>query len=233
MIRTSAGALPGVRTRLRIHYEHRAASMGKILLLEFNEICPLLLEKWMGEGKLPNFADFHKSAQVFTTIADVSDPDFLEPWIQWYSIHTGLPCEEHKIFHLTDGPKAEHPDIWRRLHALGKSVMNCGSMNARALAGDGVFYLPDPWCSKEPAFPSEIEVFKNVMAKLVQESTRGLAVAASDLLPFLTFLMRHGLAADTIRAILTQLGSERLRQTDVKWRRVALADRLQFDIFRH
>jgi hypothetical protein len=32
---------------------------------------------------------------------------------------------------------------------------------------------------------------------------------------------------------LTQLSSERLSQADVKWRRVALADRLQFDLFRH
>ena len=47
--------------------------------------------------------------------------------------------------------------------------MNCGSMNARALAGDGVFYLPDPWCNNEPAWPTEIEVFKAVMAKLVLE----------------------------------------------------------------
>jgi hypothetical protein len=39
-------------------------------------------------------------------------------------------------------------------------------MNARALACDGVFYLPDPWCNNEPAWPTEIEVFKAVMAKL-------------------------------------------------------------------
>jgi hypothetical protein len=207
--------------------------MRKVLLLEFNEICPPLLDRWMAAGKLVNFARFYNSAQVFTTIADVSDPDCLEPWIQWYSIHTGLPYDEHKICHLTDGPKADHPDIWRRLHGLGRSVMNCGSMNARALAGSGVFYLPDPWCRNEPAFPNEIDVFKNVMAKLVQESTRTLALTASELLQFLAFLMRHGLAADTIRAILTQLSNERISQADVKWRRVALADRLQFDIFRH
>lgn len=220
-------------TNIRIHDERWVGSMSKILLLEFNEICPPLLDKWMGEGKLPNFAQLYNSAQVFTTIADVFDPDCLEPWIQWYSIHTGLPYDEHKIFHLTDGPKADHPDIWRRLQALGKSVMNCGSMNARALAGEGVFYLPDPWCSNEPAFPSEIEVFKNVMAKSVQESTRGLVLTVRELLPFLTFSIGHGLAADTIRAILTQLSSERISQADVKWRRVALADRLQFDLFRY
>jgi hypothetical protein len=111
--------------------------------------------------------------------------------------------------------------------------MNCGSMNARALAGKGVFCMPDPWCSNEPAFPNEVEVFKNVMAKLVQESTRNTALSVSELLPFLTFLVRHGLSVHTVRAILSQLGGERISQADVKWRRVALADRLQFDIFRH
>jgi hypothetical protein len=207
--------------------------MSKVLLLEFNEICPSLLKRWMDQGKLPNFSAFYQSSQVFTSIADVSDPDYLEPWIQWYSIHTGLAYDEHKVFYLTDGPKADHPDIWRILDGLGKSVMNCGSMNARALAGSNVFYLPDPWCSNEPAWPSEIEVFKTVMAKLVQESTRGVALTVNELLPFVTFLIGHGLTPDTIRAILAQLGSERLSQTDVKWRRVALADRLQFDLFRH
>jgi hypothetical protein len=207
--------------------------MSKVLLLEFNEICPSLLNRWMDQGKLPNFSALYQSSQVFTSIADVSDPDYLEPWIQWYSIHTGLPYDEHKVFYLTDGPKADHPDIWRRLDGLGKSVMNCSSMNARALAGNNVFYLPDPWCSNEPAWPSEIEVFKTVMAKSVQESTRGVSVTVRELLPFVTFLMRHGLAADTVRAILAQLGNERLSQADVKWRRVALADRLQFDLFRH
>jgi hypothetical protein len=186
-----------------------------------------------GSGKAAQFSAFYQSSQVFTSIADVSDPDYLEPWIQWYSIHTGLAYDEHKVFYLTDGPKADHPDIWRILDGLGKSVMNCGSMNARALAGSNVFYLPDPWCSNEPAWPSEIEVFKTVMAKLIQESTRGVALIVNELLPFVTFLIGHGLTPDTIRAILAQLGSERLSQTDVKWRRVALADRLQFDLFRH
>jgi hypothetical protein len=207
--------------------------MAKVLLLEFNEICPPLLRRWMDQGKLPNFTALYNSSQIFTSIADVSEPEYLEPWIQWYSIHTGLPYDEHKVFYLTDGPKADHSDIWRRLAGLGKSVMNCGSMNARALAGTGVFYLPDPWCNNEPAWPTEIEVFKTVVAKLVQESTRGVALGVQEWLPFATFLLRHGLAADTVRAILAQLGSERLSHADVKWRRVALADRLQFDLFRH
>jgi hypothetical protein len=111
--------------------------------------------------------------------------------------------------------------------------MNCASMNARSLAGDHVFHLPDPWCTNEPAFPDEIEPFKSVMAKLVQENTKGIDLTPSELFPFLIFLLRHGLAPDTVWAILTQLNSEQFSRSDVKWRRVALADRLQFDVFRH
>ena len=87
-----------------------------------------------------------------------------------------------------------------RSAGLGKSVMNCGSMNARALAGAGVFYLPDPWCNNEPAWPTEIEVFKTVMAKLVQESTRGVALGVNEWLPFVTFLLRHAYARKVERS---------------------------------
>src|SRR5437868_10122790 len=101
--------------------------MSKILVLEFNEICPPLLKRWMEQGKLPNFSALYNSSQVFTSIADVSDPDYFELWFQWYSIHTGLAYVDHKVFYLTDGPKADNPAIWRRLGGSGKSVMICGS----------------------------------------------------------------------------------------------------------
>lgn len=56
-------------------------SLPKILMLEFNEICPSLIERWMGEGLLPGFTEFYRASQVFTTFADEVDPVNLEPWI--------------------------------------------------------------------------------------------------------------------------------------------------------
>jgi hypothetical protein len=58
-------------------------------------------------------------------------------------------------------------------------------------------------------------------------------LTTSELSLVLIFLLRHGLAASTVWAILAQLNDERFSRCDVKWRRVALADRLQFDVFRH
>src|SRR5271155_66520 len=163
--------------------------MYKVLLLEFNEICPPLLDRGMGEGKLPNFAAFHRASQVFTTVADELDPENLEPWIQWYSIHTGLPYSQHKVFHLTDGPRRGHVDVWQELQKLDKSVMNCSSMNARAISGARAFYLPDPWCAAEPAYPRALEKFKAVVYRNVQEYSRGaVAAPALELAAFLLFL---------------------------------------------
>jgi hypothetical protein len=53
--------------------------MAKVLLLEFNEICPPLLRRRMDQGKLPNFTALYNSSQIFTSIADVSEPEYLEP----------------------------------------------------------------------------------------------------------------------------------------------------------
>lgn len=208
--------------------------MRKVLLLEFNEICPPLLDRWMAEGKLPNFAALHARSQVFTTEADEHDPANLEPWIQWYSIHTGLPFREHKVFRLTDGPRSPHEDLWLRLQAAGKSVMNCSSMNARGISGERAFFLPDPWCTTEAAFPPELAIFKEVVSRSVQEYSRGDSVLSwRQLTNFVTFLTAHGLSPATVSAILTQFASERVAAGDVKWKRVTLLDRLQFDLFKH
>jgi hypothetical protein len=208
--------------------------LPKILMLEFNEICPPLIERWTNEGLLPGFTEFHQASQVFTTVADEAGPPNLEPWIQWYSIHTGLPFRDHRVFHLTDGPKADHGDLWRELRSVGKTVMNCGSMNARSMAGGGTFYLPDPWCTSEPAFPPELEVYSKTVSCAVREYSRQSPISsASQLAAFLGFLLTHGLSRDTVALICKQLISERVSKDDRHWQRVALLDRLQFDVFRH
>ena len=56
----------------------------RIVLLEFNELCPPLLARWMEEGRLPNFRRFYSQSDVFTAVADAQEQDNLEPWIQWY-----------------------------------------------------------------------------------------------------------------------------------------------------
>jgi hypothetical protein len=214
---------------VRVHEQ-----MGtKVLLLEFNEICPPLLQRWLREEKLPNFKRLFDSSDVFVTVADEGPPK-LEPWIQWYSIHTGLPYAEHGIFHLTDGPRASHIDLWRLVQQCGGSVMNCGSMNARGFAGPRAFFLPDPWCAAESSWPPETRIFAKIVSTAVQEySNARMPLSSSDYLQFARFLITHGLSFSTVSASLSQLVSERFASRDIAWKRVKLLDQLQYDVFAH
>jgi hypothetical protein len=205
---------------------------NKIVFLEFNELCPALLERWMSEGLLPNFKRFFDDSDIYTTESDEDSPH-LEPWIQWYSMHTGLPFKDHKVFHLTDGPKANHPDIWQILLQSGKTVWNCSSMNAKGFEAEGSCFLPDPWCTGEKAFPAELQIFHNVVARQVQQySNSEHTLSRSDYIDFLSFLLSHGFRMKTAAAIVRQLVRDRF-DVEERWRRAVLLDKLQFDVFRH
>lgn len=188
----------------------------------------------MGEGRLPNFKRLHDRSEVFVTVADETEPHNLEPWIQWYSLHTGLPYQQHKVFHLTDGPRAAHPDIWSILMDEGKRVWNCGSMNARGFSRPGSAFMPDPWCTGEAPYPPELAEFHGFVARAVQEySNADRPLSRSDYARFLKFLVAHGLQPGTIISILSQLAGEIRSGGKTSWRRATILDRLQFDVFRH
>jgi len=206
--------------------------MNKVILVEFNELCPTLLNQWMGSGLLPNFKRLHDQSEVFVTEADTKEPVNLEPWIQWYSIHTGLPFTEHKVFHLTDGPRAGHPDIWSILAEKGKRVWNCSSMNVRRHAEPGSAFLPDPWCTSEAPYPPELGDFHRFVSGQVREySNSSKASNISQTVAFLRFMLGHGLRVNTVLAIAKQLWSEVASGKKTSWQRVALQDKLQFDVF--
>jgi hypothetical protein len=207
---------------------------GKLILLEFNELCPPLLDRWMSEGQLPNFRRFYEQSQVFVARADMPAGEDLQPWIQWYSLHTGIGFRTHGVRNLTDGPLAGHLDIWSILADSGLPVMNWGSMNARSLRIPGSTYLPDPWCQTEEPYPAELAVYQRVVTTLVQENSvgGGRKLAASDLAKFLAFLATRGLSAATVARILGQIIDDVVKREN-RWKRAVLLDRLQFDLFNH
>lgn len=202
----------------------------KIIFLEFNELCPDLLGCWMDKGKLPNFKHFYDSSQVLTCTADETAPEYLEPWIQWYSLHTGLSYDQHKVFHLTDGTRTGSTDIWRALLDAGYSVGNCAGMNAAGFCKPGSFYLPDYWSSELP-YPDELVAYQRVVSTEVAENTNaGRRLSWTAYLEFLRFLTAHGLRARSVLVILQRLFSDFVLG-DISWKRPVLLDRLQADVF--
>lgn len=209
------------------------AKSAPVIALELNELCPPLLDRWMADGSLPHFKRLHDASEVFTTDADAAEPGTLEPWVQWYSIHTGLPYAEHGVFHLTDGARASHPDVWRMVIAAGGRAMSFGSMNARPFAAPGSVFVGDPWTEKGDASPAELNTYNRFVAHHVREySNADQAMGAGAYAAFLRFVLTHGLSTATAWRIVRQLAAERAAG-HLSYRRAAILDTLQFDVFRH
>jgi hypothetical protein len=202
---------------------------SRLILIEFNELCPNLLQRFMQRGLLPNFQRFHDSSVVCTTDAGEREPN-LEPWIQWPTVHSGLPFAEHRIFHLGDGRRLEHRCLAEILSDADIPVGVCGSMNLNYRQLNG-YVLPDPWDKEGIAHPEFLRPFYQTIAHQVQESSRTDAGSKKELFRFGLFLLRNGLTAGTAWAVVKQLWSER-RDGGLRWRRASLLDRLQYDVFR-
>jgi hypothetical protein len=202
----------------------------RLILIEFNELCPHLLQRFMAQGMIPNFQRFYETASVFTTDA-AEDPERLEPWIQWPTVHSGMPFKDHGVFHLGDGHCLEHKCMAELLSDAGINVGICGSMNQNYCNLRG-YVIPDPWDKQAEAHPSWLEPFYRTVARQVQESSNDASLSRKQMASFGWFLLRHGLTVGTAAAILGQLVAER-RDPGVRWRRACLLDRLQYDIFKH
>jgi len=125
--------------------------MKPLILIEFNELSPRLLERFMAAGKLPNFRKFYAESTVYVTDAQ-EEVAHLEPWIQWPTVHSGLTYQEHGVFHLGDGRNETRKYIAEILSDAGVRVGVFGSMNMNYRALNG-YVIADPWDKEAFCFP--------------------------------------------------------------------------------
>jgi hypothetical protein len=200
----------------------------KTILLEFNELCPGLLSKFREQGLLPNFQRLYESSTIYTTDAQEAAPQ-LEPWIQWMTVHSGMHYAMHGAFHLGDGRQVRQKCLATLLSEAGVRVGVFGSMNTNYERLNG-YYVPDPWESQARPNPAWLAPFFTTVSKQVQAASGNDGLGKQDLIKFGLYMLRRGLRARTVKAILKQLADER-RDNGVKWRRASLLEKIQYDLF--
>ncbi len=206
------------------------ATEPRVILLEFNELSPGLMSQFMSEGVLPNFSRMRDESDVYTTDAQEKQEN-LEPWIQWVTVHTGLRFDEHGVFRLSDGQKVKEPRIWDVVAKSGGRSLVVSSMNAGQINDSHTMLVPDAWNTEVTPTPAEFEPFFTFVRKNVHEhSNTEKGVTPAEAASFLAFMVSHGMSPATVRMILGQLMTERFRGT--QWKRVAILDAFQRDIFR-
>lgn len=206
--------------------------MSSVLMLEFNELSPRLMDRFISQGHLPNFERLRSESTV--AITDPEEPqEGLEPWIQWVTVHTGVSRAEHGLEKLGEAGKLHHPTIGQAVSDAGEAVWLCGSMNLPRSAAGGGTYLPDPWNPDSQPDPVSLRAFSDFVRANVQEHSNAAASQSpADLVAFGLHQLRHGLRPSTITCAMRQLVGERKGRTG-RWARASVLDRLQWDVFRH
>ena len=132
-----------------------------MLVVELNEFDPVFLEKNAKKLKLKNILYFLNLNYSETFTLESKEHHGLDPWVQWVSIHSGLPFSKHKIARLGQTKTQKNKQIWNKLGDYYKlkwgvwGVMNapCGSKKGRC------FFVPDPWAFDEKAYPDKLNEF--------------------------------------------------------------------------
>lgn len=201
-----------------------------VVLLEFNELTPSLLDRFMQLGHLPNFKRFYDEADVYTTDAE-EEGEGLNPWIQWVTAHSGLSYDEHGVYHLNEGHKLNKQCIWDIVSENDLRVWVCGSMNVRHDVPLNGYVMPDPWAMNVEPYPKSLEPYYKFVQTQVQEHTNErVPLTKGDYLRFIKFMVQHGLSPSTTSAVVRQLAKERMGGH--KWKRAMIMDKLQWDVFR-
>lgn len=211
----------------------KSSRKKSVILLEFNELCPELVQRFMTEGHLPGFSRLHQQSQVYITRADERAPE-LEPWIQWVTVHTGMSYREHGVFTLDEGQKVAGNQLWDYVSGSGGSVWVCGSMNIASREDLNGFALPDPWANDVKPHPAgELDDYYDFVQHSVREHTNTRAPSGlGTALKFLLYMFSHGLSLTTCGKVICQVLREKLTGK-YKWQRASVLDWIQWDVFCH
>ena len=204
--------------------------MKKMIVMEFNELCPEFLDSFIEQGLLPNFKRLRDQSFNMQTRTDAEGQD-LNPWVQWVDVHSGQDWQEHNVKELNEHLGDDLSMIWNDLSKkYGFNNLICGSMNTTIDQNFKGVFLPDPWNVNVAAFPDDgLQKIHDFLSKsVIGHSKKDDASNISSLIS----LMSHGLSLSTILKIAGQLLGEKIGLSP-KWKRAFLLDHIQYDIFKY
>jgi hypothetical protein len=195
-----------------------------LLLLELNEVNFEFVEHYARRGELPAFQRLIES-QGYARTRSETVYELIEPWIQWFTVHTGMPYEKHQVFRLGDGPQSGARQIWEELSTRGLKVGAFSPMNAGNRLTDAAFFVPDPWTKTSVAAPALMRGAYEAICQAVGDNAEGHIGpgSAARLAAGLLAYARPSNWAEYAR--LAALGTKR------HWARAVFLDRFLADCF--
>jgi predicted AlkP superfamily phosphohydrolase/phosphomutase len=208
-----------------------AIKARKVLLLEFNEITWSVADRFMRDGLMPNLARLRSEGTAAAPEA-LERPPFLDPWISWVTLHTGVDRSVHGALVLEqDVSTIRAKRTWDYALEAGKSVGIFGSISAYPPRPVPGFMVPGPFAPGPETYPKFLEPVQALNRKYTQVHHKN---AQADTIFTMAKqgvdLLRLGLRPETCAKIALQLASERV-QKHMHWKRVTLQPLVNYDFF--
>ena len=203
----------------------------KVLLLEFNEITWTVADRFMRDGKMPHLTRLRAEGTAAAPEA-LERPPFLDPWISWVTLHTGVDRSVHGALVLEqDVTTIRAKRTWDYALEAGKSVGIFGSISAYPPRPVPGFMVPGPFAPGPETYPKYVEPVQRLNRKYTQvhhknaeaDTIFSMAKQGVDLL-------RLGLRPETCAQIALQLATERVKP-HMHWKRVTLQPLVNYDFF--
>jgi hypothetical protein len=150
----------------------------RLILLELNEINFDVVERYLAADatRFPALKKLLSGAWIRTSCEKRYED--LEPWIQWVSVHTGMPYSQHGVFRLGDIVGSGVPQIFERLEQSGHTVGAISAMNAENRLERPAYFIPDPWTQT----PSDSSWWSKVLGQAVAQAVNDNAKARITLM---------------------------------------------------
>ena len=158
-------------------------SKKKLILIELNELNFEMVLPYVKNYKLKNLEILLKN--LYTTESE-NEYELLEPWIQWFTIKTGLSAKEHKIFRLGDKNNTINENIYEKLEKMGHTVGAISPMNIPNNCKNPKYFIPDPWSisKSDDTFLSKV-TFKMLKQTVNDNAKNGISFKSSLTILFL------------------------------------------------
>lgn len=190
--------------------------------------CRVRPQSWMAT----NYSQFNK----FNSYSE--NPDHLNPWNTWPTVHRGVDSSKHKILDLNQDLKEQdkaYPTLWKILAENNISTGVFGSLHSYPLPveRDNIdFYVPDVFAQSAECHPKSVDSFQELNLSLSRKSARNVSrkVPKKSLFNLAVKSPILGFKGSTI----TQVASQLIQEKSQKWkstRRRTHQANLSFDIF--
>ena len=135
-----------------------------VLFIEVNEAERYFLEKFVAQGKLPNFARLIDGGRLLRTriptwkAGEDKAWRHISPWIIWPSVYTGMTPEQHGIVGFgQDTSSIRGRCVWDVLDAHGIPIGILGSLMSHPprTRGTAKYYVPESLADDSECFPPE------------------------------------------------------------------------------